>query len=270
MQGVLFGLGLLIVEMPTLLILNSWFVKRRGLAYGVLYGIMDLFGVVWGFVANALLHHHGIKITFLVFTAVCFVLPGVGLYFLGERPSSSIEDPSLNTTSLDEKSAAGPDSTPLFSRRRYYHQPAFYLLLLSNLTHSFAFYLPSYTTALGSSPSTGAVVIALANAQVAGEVDFGRLSDKFPVHVLVIVSALISSLSAFLLWSFATSLAYLIPFALLIGAFGSGFVALWPRMGTMCGDRDAGMVYSVMSFGRRAGVIASGPISTALLKRAGG
>ena len=32
-QGVLYGVGLMILDVPALLILNTWFVERRGLAY---------------------------------------------------------------------------------------------------------------------------------------------------------------------------------------------------------------------------------------------
>lgn len=36
MQGVLYGIGFLIIYYPLLNMLNGWFVKRRGLAYGVM------------------------------------------------------------------------------------------------------------------------------------------------------------------------------------------------------------------------------------------
>jgi MFS family permease len=79
------------------------------------------------------------------------------------------------------------------------------------------------------------------------------------------MSALIACLSTFFLWGFATSLALLVVFALLFGCFASGFIALWPRMGTMFAEKDSSMIYSLMCFGSGIGSIASGPISAALL-----
>lgn len=38
-QGVLYGLGFLIIYYPLLNMLNGWFVDRRGLAYGIMYGL---------------------------------------------------------------------------------------------------------------------------------------------------------------------------------------------------------------------------------------
>ncbi|OQU94893.1 hypothetical protein CLAIMM_01179 [Cladophialophora immunda] len=190
-QGLLFGLGLLVVEMSTLIILNTWFVARRGLAYGLLYGFTDLFGVAWGFLASSLLNQHGVKTAFLVFAAICFFIPGVGIFFLRER-SSAAADSCSETASVKELTSTDmlreiptADTLP---PRRYHRHASFYIFLLSNLFQSFAFYLPfiylpSYTTALGYSASTGAMVLAIANvAQVFGEIGFGSLSDRVGVH----------------------------------------------------------------------------------------
>ncbi|KEF51860.1 uncharacterized protein A1O9_12198 [Exophiala aquamarina CBS 119918] len=102
-------------------------------------------------------------------------------------------------------------------------------------------------------------------AQVFGEITFGRLSDKCSVHMLGTLSAAVACAAAFLLWGLATSLAYVIAFAFVFGAFASGFIALWPRMRTMFAEKDANMIYSFLSFGRGLGVLVSGPISSSLL-----
>jgi hypothetical protein len=35
-QGLLYGIGIVIIYYPMLSMLNEWFVKRRGLAYGLM------------------------------------------------------------------------------------------------------------------------------------------------------------------------------------------------------------------------------------------
>lgn len=160
--------------------------------------------------------------------------------------------------------------------KRYYRRAIFYILVVANLLQAFAFYLPfiylpSFTTDIGHSTGTAAMVLSVANlAQVFGEIGFGQLSDKVHVKFLVIISTASASLSALLLWGLlgSRSLAALITFAFLFGSFGSGFLALWARMGTLFGDKDAPMVYSTMCFGRGIGSILSGPISSALLSLA--
>lgn len=271
-QGLLYGIGVLLVEMPSLIIMNTWFVRRRGLFFGLLCGILDLFGVAWGFLASAMLNKYGLKTTFLTMAAIAFVIPGLCLFFIRKRPPPSM--PLVGTEdNIILTPAVQPDATlNLHPPCRYYERPTFYLFLTANLLQAFAFYLPfiylpSYTTLMGYSTSKGAVVLAIANlAQIFGEITFGRLSDKVNVHMLATVSATVACGSTFILWSLANSLAYVIAFAFFFGAFASGFIALWPRMGTMFAEQDANMIYSFLSCGRGLGVIVSGPISSAILK----
>ena len=271
-QGLLYGLGVLFVEMPSLIIMNTWFVKRRGLFFGLLCGILDLFGVAWGFLASSMLNKYGLRITFLTMAAIAFVIPGLCLFLIRERPGH--ESPSTRTegSQISNPSPQPDEAMEPPSARRYYLRPTFYLFLIANLLQALAFYLPfiylpSYTTLLGYSTSKGAVVLAVANiAQIVGEISFGRLSDKVSVHMLATISATVACGSTFILWSLADSLAYVIGFAFVFGAFASGFIALWPRMGTMFAERDANMIYSFLSCGRGLGVIVSGPISSSLLK----
>jgi len=110
-------------------------------------------------------------------------------------------------------------------------------------------------------------VLAVANlAQVIGEFFFGKVSDLVKVRGLcVLTSSLGASLATFLLWGLARSYAQLIVFAIVYGAFASGLISLWARIGTFFGEKDAQKIYSVMSFGRGIGNIGSGPISAALL-----
>lgn len=265
-QGLVYGLGILLSEMPTSIILNTWFVRRRGLAYGVLFGSTDLFGVGWSFLASATLSRHGTTTTFLMFAAICFVITGIAICFLRRRrPSANQDSPTDNAVSSDDvvETAQPP--------RRYYLRVSFYLLMAANLLLSLAFYLPfiylpTYTTMLDSSATRGTIVLGVANAaQIVGEITFGMLSDKFDVHLLATLAALVGCLSTFFLWGFANSFGLSIVFALVFGASASGFIALWPRMGTLFGEADASMIYSFMSFGRGLGAIASGPISAALI-----
>lgn len=271
-QGLLYGIGVLLVEMPSLIIMNTWFVRRRGLFFGLLCGILDLFGVAWGFLASAMLNKYGLKTTFLTMAAIAFVIPGLCMFFIRERPPQSMPPESPEDNNISTPPVQPDVALNLQPPCRYYRRPTFYLFLIANLLQALAFYLPfiylpSFTTLIGYSTSKGAVVLAIANlAQIFGEITFGKLSDKVGVHMLATISATVACGSTFILWSLADSLAYVIAFAFLFGAFASGFIALWPRMGTMFAEQDANMIYSFLSCGRGLGVLASGPISSSLLK----
>jgi Cu2+-exporting ATPase len=180
----MYGLGMLMLEMPVLIIINTWFVRRRGLAFRILCGVTDLSGVGWTFLGSYMLDNHGTRTTFLVFAAISFFIPGIALCFIRRRPSA--EDSA--STSPSEEEVPGNTETPAedapTNLPRYYRRMSFYTLTATNLLQSLAFYLPfiylpSYTTMLGYTASRGTVVLAVANvAQVIGEIGFGRLSDK--------------------------------------------------------------------------------------------
>ena len=278
-QGMLFGLGVLVMDNPIMIIVNTWFVKRRGIAYGILFAVCDLFGFGWSFLAAYLLQHLRLQKTMLIFAAMVFVVSGPCIFLLRERGaksifSSGIETPTPHTPKIGSSTPKRYEKYAIitrFSMQRYYQCYMFYVLALSNLAQASAYYLPfiylpSYTRALGYSSQQGALILALANlAQIIGEVGFGMLSDYVNVHVLVVISATVAALSTFLIWGFANSFGMLIAFALVFGSSGAGYIALWARMGTLFGEKDAHMVYSMMCAGRGLGSIASGPISTALL-----
>ena len=279
-QGVLYGVGLMILDVPVLLILNTWFDKRRGTAYGLLFGVTDLIGFGATILAEYLLRKHTLRGALLTFACALVVICGSAMWLLRSRPVDAPPTVADLGTPVAEQILEKVVPTPFADRAasnfapvttRYYRRPIFYIFTLANVFHSLAYYLPfiylpSYTTNLGYSSERGAYILAGANfAQIFGEVGFGALADLVNVHCLVMLCTLGSSIATLGLWGFAHSLVRLAWFALIFGTFGSGLISLWARMGTFFGQEDAQMIYSVMSFGRGVGVIISGPISTALL-----
>ncbi|MCJ1395221.1 hypothetical protein MMC18_008104 [Xylographa bjoerkii] len=105
-------------------------------------------------------------------------------------------------------------------------------------------------------------------AQVGGQLTFGFLSDgRLPLHVLLLLSPLVSAIAAFTLWGFSHSLAPLGIFSLIYGFFGAGYVVLWGRMGMALSDDPTAALatYSVFAFQKGIGNVLAGPISAALL-----
>ena len=278
-QGVLYGGGLLILDVPVLLILNTWFIKRRGTAYGLLFGAADAIGFGATILAEWLLRNHTLQGALLTFACGITIISGPAIYLLKSRPADAttsivVSESKEAAPTPSDHSTSPPPPLPITSR--YYTRPIFYIFTLANTFHSTAWYLPfmylpSYATSLGYSPTRGAYLLAAANfAQIFGELSFGHLSDRVNVHCLILASTLASSIAVFTLLGMAHSLVMLSFFALIFGTFGSGLISLWARMGTFFGQNDAQMIYSVMSFGRGLGSIVSGPISSALLRAAEG
>lgn len=149
-QGLMFGVGILLMDNPIMIMINTWFVRRRGIAYGILFGVCDLFGLGWSFLANYLLLHLGLRKTMLIFAAIVFVVSGPCLFFLRERGAKSIFSPGLETpTPQTPRRGSGTPKTyekyaviTKYSKQRFYHCWLFYVLAICNLAHGCAYYLP--------------------------------------------------------------------------------------------------------------------------------
>ncbi|KAI4735786.1 MFS general substrate transporter [Aureobasidium sp. EXF-12298] len=78
-QGVMYGVGYLIIFYPVVSMVNEWWVARRGLAWGILLGSSGASGVAYPFIIEALLHKYGYKITLRAMASLGFYLPSLYL-----------------------------------------------------------------------------------------------------------------------------------------------------------------------------------------------
>ncbi|KAL6811661.1 monocarboxylate transporter [Trichoderma camerunense] len=254
-QGALYGTGFLIMYFPILCMMNEWFVRRRGLAYGILYAGGGLSGVGLPFLMEWLLARFGYKITLRALAVGVFLLIApIQPLLKGRLPPS--HSGAIRAVDLS-----------------FLAQSHFWVLALSNLCQGFAYYmpglyLPTYASALGYSSRTGALILAASNlASTLGQVSFGYLTDRVDnVHILVFVSTTISAVVSFTLWGMAHSLTLLIVFAIAYGWFAGAYPVYWPRFGSLISE-DPQPVYSMMSFGKGVGNVVAGPISATLLTR---
>lgn len=251
----MYGAGFLMLYFPILCMLNEWFVRRRGFAYGVLYAGGGFSGVGLPFLLEWLLSRFGYRTTLRAVAVAQFILVAPTLPLLKGRlpPSHSSARRAVDLTFLTNAQ--------------------FWILMASNLCQGFAFYvpalyLPSFASTLGYPGTIGAMILAVNNmASILGQVSFGYLTDRFDnIHLLVFVSTSISAIAAFTLWGLAHSLELLVLFATAFGWFAGAYIVFWPRFGTMLSE-DPQPVYSLMAFGKGVGNVVTGPISASLLTR---
>ncbi|KAL9586847.1 MAG: hypothetical protein Q9203_003724 [Teloschistes exilis] len=256
-QGVVYTVGITIIYWPVMSMMSEWFVKKRGLAFGIITAATGLSGIVMPFALAALLDRYGyattlcaIGVTFAVFTGP--ILPTIK----GRKP------PGYSATNRKKADLS------------FLKNPVYYFfsasVLFQGLGHFFpTLYLPSYATLLGYSSSMGALLLALFSvAQIIGQVGVGYLSDgRVSVQVLAFVGPSVSCIAVFTLWGFGRSLACLIPFSLIYGVFAGGYLPLWARMGMTFGDDEdvALTTFGTFAFLKGVGNIITGPIGAALV-----
>ena len=254
-QGVLYGSGWVICYTPFLIMLNEWFVKKRGLVYGILFGASGVSGLILPFILEASLSRFGFRVTLRAFAIAVVVVSGPALVLLKPR--------------VVRKNAVRAGHGTL----QFVTDKTFWLFAIAVFLQGIGFYLPaiflpSFAHALSLSHAQGALLLALCSlAQVTGQMALGQLSDKVDMHILTSLSAGVPATAAFLLWGPAKSFAPLAVFALLYSGFGGGYSVLWSRVTTYMSD-DPGtamVIFGIFSFERGFGNMLAGPISTWLL-----
>lgn len=267
-QGALFGLGSLFAETPTLTMINTWYERKRGLAYSLIFSGADVFSIIYTFLITYLLSAHSLKFTLSILTGTIFWICGPAIILLRKHPVE--KNPQLNQNSRTSSRVANR------AEFRYYRRPVYYLLSLVDLCHSLAhnipyIYLPSFSKDLGHAHILSAALLATASVgNITGQICFGLLSDRLPVKFLIVGSTAIASLAVIELWGkfAAHSIPALFAFAYVYPFFSAGYLACKARTATLFSETDALKVYSHMACGRGVCTIAAGPISSMLLKGA--
>jgi predicted MFS family arabinose efflux permease len=248
--------GYLIIFYPVVSMVNEWWVARRGLAWGILLGSSGASGVAYPFIIDALLHKYGYKTTLRAMAVATIIMTGPLL------PSMEGRLPASHRSSLAKTDWS-------FTRK-----PIFWLYILSTMSQSLGFYLPSlylpsYAATIGMNSKLGAMLIALMNvSSVLGQFTYGYLSDgRFSLNNLLLSTMLVSTVVALALWGSAKSLAALVVFALIYGFFAYAFLAMRVRMGTAVASEqtDTMTLFCLFSFAQGIGNVLAGPISGALI-----
>ncbi len=254
-QGVMYGVGFIIFYYPILTMVDEYWVRRRGMAYGLLCSATGASGTVMPLMLQVLLKRFGYRITLRAMAVMLFVLTGPLIPLLQGR--------------ILQQHNSSPKTDWSFLKK-----PLFWIYSVSNLFMGFGYffpslYLPSYATSIGLSGAKAALLLTLMSlAQVGGQFTFGYLSDgKLPINALMSVSLAVAAIATFSAWGAARSLAPLIFFALLYGFFGTGYTAMWARMVTAVSEEPSAhqAMFGLFNAEKGIGNVLAGPISAGLL-----
>lgn len=267
-QGVLFAVGGSICYGPCILYMDEWFVKRKGLAFGVMWSGTGLGGFAIPLLLEYLLGRYGLRTTLRIWAVALFVLTIPVVYFVKPRLP-------ISATAHIKPSKLGF----LFDRSFLMYQAA-------NIAEALGFfmpglYLPSYATSiLGSEAFPAALTILAVNvASVFGCIAMGVFVDRFHPTTCIMISTVGTVIGTFLLWGFATNMAVLYVFCVIYGFFAGSYTSTWTGVikqvtskPSQAGIANAGaafdpvMVFGYLAAGRGIGNVVSGPLSEALVK----
>jgi MFS family permease len=293
-QGVLAALGCALVYSPTTLSLGEWFSQatatknHRAVAYGVTLSCKNVVGSFMPFLVRALLERYGFRVALRVWAAVALGTSLLSVALVPTHPAS--------LTDSAERGHRGHDHG-LDRRRRknipwhFLRHRTFYIYSIAIILQSAGYgipqsYLPTYAREVTQLSQTSATLL-LTVFNVPGILAsslFGYLSDNkyVPLSATTVtaISALCSSLAAFLLWGLTShgSLALLLLFSGTFGFFAGGYSATWGGVINELESEaarwneavDPGMLYGLLNGARGIGYVSGGLVSVPLLKAGSG
>ncbi|KAF4635406.1 hypothetical protein G7Y89_g2692 [Cudoniella acicularis] len=256
-QGALYAIGGSIVYLPALIFLDEWFVRRKGLAYGIMWAGTGVAGLIIPFTMNILLGRYGFRTTLRIWAVVIVAISSPLIYFLRPRlPISSVSNSPRRGLGFLQTSAFWFLSIGLAIQSLGYFIPGIYL--------------PTFARSLGLSPTIGTMLLALINAAgVVSNVGMGMLVDRVHVTTVILLCSVGAAMSIFLFWGLSSSLPLLCIFSILYGFFAGGFGSTNAGFFKVVKQRDEttdmGTLIAFICAARGIGAIASGPVSEAFL-----
>jgi MFS family permease len=257
-QGIAFGVSSCFAYCPSTLYIDEWFVRRKGLAYGIVWSAAGFGGVVLPILLETLLSNFGFQTATRIWATVLFVCSVSVAFFVKPRLPY---DSRMGTMGLNMRF--------LTSKVFVVHQTA----NVVQATGAFlpGIYLPTYARmAFGASTVLSALTVILLNlATTVGMVIMGFLSDKLQVTTCMFISASGAAASVLVIWGLAPSLPVLYVFCVVYGLFAGSWASIWPgimRQISQSGETDPVMVQGHLCVGRGFGNIMSGPLSNRLIK----
>jgi MFS family permease len=255
-QGVIYGVGFVMLSYPIVSMLNEWWIARKGMAFGLLSASSGVTGVAMPFIIEAMLRKYGHRTTLRASAVAMVVLTGPLIPLLeGRLPPS--EQSTMSRTNWS-----------------FLKKPLFWVFCMSTMVQGLAFFippvfLPSYAADIGLSSTQGALLLALMSAaQVLGQFAFGYLSDnRFPVSALVLICLIFSAGATFIFWGLSKSLPMLGVFSVIYGIFAYGFGTMRVAMGMAVSDDQSSVVatYAILVFLQGIGNVLVSPISASLI-----
>ncbi|KAL8924506.1 MAG: hypothetical protein Q9208_003981 [Pyrenodesmia sp. 3 TL-2023] len=204
-QGVLVGLGIGCLYIPSLPVLSQWFTKRRSLANGISGAGSGIGGLIFSFAIGATINH--------ISLAWSLRIIGIITLFLNLLATSLIRDRHAIIQSRQR-----PFDRDLLSR------PAVLLLLswafISMLGYITLLYsLSDFARSTGLSRGNATQVTAVLNVGIAiGRPFIGVASDRFGRFEVAAGLTLLCGLCCFAIWIPTSSLGVLFLFSLISGA----------------------------------------------------
>ncbi|CAG8207252.1 unnamed protein product [Penicillium salamii] len=259
-QGIIYPIGASMLYYPVLIFIDEWFVRRKGLAYGVAWAGSGVAGTVFPLLLRWALSRFSFKVTMWAWSVGMIILVCPFLPFVKPR------------TPIGVDVAPRPQNLSF----KFLRSPAFIVFQLGSVLQSIGYfapslYLPTYSRTVVGASDVGitAPLTSLNAGTVIGFVLVGYWTDHWHAANVIFVTTICTVVGVFVIWGLSTSLPPLCVFAILYGIVAGSASATWPGIIKVVRNADetapGGLLLGILTASRGVGSIVCGPISAALI-----
>ncbi|KAI9496140.1 major facilitator superfamily domain-containing protein [Zychaea mexicana] len=215
-QGILFGTGVSLMYVTIMAVAPQYFDRKRGLALGIVASGSGIGGLVMPFIMTPLNRSLGAGWTYRVVGFVCLGCDLLACLLVKDRFKLPKQRKSLSE--IIRLDVFKDKNFCIWSLGACVQMLGYYIPY---------FFLPSYATWVGLSPSEGSSLVAVSSAvNFAGRIVAGILADRFGLVNINSLFLMISGLSTLLIWTFAYDFGTLMAFSVIFGFFCGSYFSL--------------------------------------------
>ncbi|KAL5604891.1 hypothetical protein BROUX41_001778 [Berkeleyomyces rouxiae] len=209
-QGLLFGVGMGFLFVPSSNVIPQWFTSKRSLANGISAAGSGMGGLLYSLVSGVMLRKHGVAWTYRILGITAFVVNAFCSALVKDRHAAV----GSRQSAFDTK---------LFRRLEYFLLLAYgWFSLLGYIVLIFS--LANYANSIGLGASDAALVSAMFNlGQGVGRPFVGYFSDRSGRINMAAFMTLLCAVFVFAVWIPAKSFGVLVFFAIVGGAVAGTF-----------------------------------------------
>lgn len=249
----LIGVGMSPSYSPLMVTISRWFVRRRGLALGVLTVSIGVGPLIMTPVTTALVQSHGWRFALLVIAAAAVVVTPLALLLkkspqdAGILPDGDMK-PALPARVPELSGTRGLSMRQSFRARGFWQMVIIYFMIGLSLQMVMA-HIVAYSQGKGVPPLTAAAVLStISGVSIVGRLTMGFVSDRIGQSKTLALCVCIEGLV--ILWLITLSNTWMFfLFAVVFGFFYGGHVPQLPALvGDTLGLAHMGMVLGMTSF----------------------
>lgn len=250
--GLVLGLGISVAWSPVMTTVSRWFIKRRGLALGIVTAGIGLGTVVMSPLASYLISSYSWRISYLIIGISALVIVIIASVFLRKNPQEKGLLPYgeiQNSQNVAVSPSVGISLREAIRTRNLWLLLAMWMLITFG-TFMVVTHVVRYAQDTGIPPLTAATILStIGAASIAGRITMGALSDRIGTRIALTICVV--SQAILILW--LTTLSdvwefYL--FALLFGFVYAGAIPLFPAItGELFGLGHMGLIFAFVTLG---------------------